>query len=120
MKNINTDYSPETQKFEQSVRKFLKKKFGTINKEWEGSLAMLFTNYETFIICKHTIKTDGLTITDRFKTIIKHPLLKVQIDSQIQIVKLLGEFGLTPKALMKLDKQDGTEDNNDPLNEFLN
>jgi P27 family predicted phage terminase small subunit len=79
---------------------------------------MLVNNNETFVQCKEQIQIDGLVIKDRFDVLVKHPLLKVQIDAQIQIVKLLGEYGLTPKALSKLDKTDGTDDN-DPLNEFL-
>ena len=47
----------------------------------------------------------------------KNPLIKVQLDAQIQITKLLTEFGLTPKAAAKINL--ASDDDEDELKELL-
>ena len=93
-----------------SVERHLIDKFGVINNEWDGILAMLATQYQVFIDCRDRIKQDGLMVTDRFGTPQKHPLLKVETDAIIQINKLVQEFGLSPKSLKGLNIQDNNED----------
>lgn len=46
----------------------------------------------------------------------KNPLIKVQLDAQIQITKFLTEFGLTPKAQTKINLNN---DEDDELKELL-
>ena len=109
-KSKYSEYGKETQQFMCAVEKHLMDKFGQINNEWEGILSMLATQYELFNQCKEQIKKDGLMVTDRFNAPVKHPLLKVMTDSQIQIVKLVSEFGLSPKSLKGLNIQDNNDD----------
>lgn len=110
-KNKYSEYGKETQTFMNAVEKHLIDKFGSINAEWEGILSMLATQYQVFVDCKERIRQDGLMVTDRFNVMVKHPLLKVMTDSQIQIVKLVSEFGLSPKSLHNL-KLESDDDNN--------
>lgn len=117
-KKLYTEYSEEIQNYLWTIHKFLNKKFGAINDEWIPSLMMLADNLHIFNLCKEQIRKDGLMITDRFGTMVKHPLIKVQNDAQIQIVKLLNEFGLSPKAVGKLKQVE--DENDDLLNELMN
>lgn len=117
--NLYKDYSDETQAFMFAIHKYLKSKFGTINDEWVGSLKMLAENYELFTKCSKIIKEQGILVTDRFGVLVKNPALKIQTDSQIQCVKLLNEFALTPKAA-KLFKTDENEEADDYLNGLIN
>ena len=94
-KKIYKDYSEEVQKYMWEVHKYIKKRYKAIAPEWLGSLAMLADNYSIFIQCRDAIKKDGIMVNDRFGAQIKHPLIKVQNDAQIQIVKLIAEFGLS-------------------------
>lgn len=112
--NRYTDYSKNTQTFMMAVETMLNDKFGAIESQWEGLLAMLATNYELFWECKDKIKEQGLTVTNRFGGVDKNPLLKVQTDAQIQIIKLVAEFGITPKAIKHLAVK-----NDDAENEFI-
>lgn len=118
-KKLYHNYPDEVQKYMWSIHKFIKAKCGNINDEWLGSLSMLADNYSIFIQCRDKIKDDGLMILDRFGSAIKHPLIKVQNDAQIQLVKLLQEFGLTPKSVARLNNNEDTEDDS-PLSIFLN
>lgn len=116
-KKLYTEYSEEIQNYMYVIHKFLNKKFGNINDEWIPSLSMLADNLHIFNLCKEQIRKDGLLITDRFNVLTKHPLIKVQNDAQIQIVKLLNEFGLSPKSVGKLKAE---EENDDFLNDLIN
>lgn len=117
-KKLYVEYSEEIQNYMYVIHKFLNKKFGNINDEWIPSLSMLADNLHIFNLCKEQIRKDGLLITDRFNVLTKHPLIKVQNDAQIQIVKLLNEFGLSPKSVGKLKAEE--DENNDFLDSLIN
>lgn len=117
-KSKYSSYSKETQAFMKNVENHVKKTFGKIEGQWEGLLQVLATNYELFWRCEKTIAREGLTnITDRGK-IEKHPLLKVQTDAQIQLIKLVGEFGISPKSI-KFVNASGNEEEAKFLNNLL-
>ena len=105
----------EVEKYITSIKKFLVEKYTTINDEWLLSLALLQDNLYMFFNCKERIKKDGLMITNRFGVQEKHPLIKVQNDAQIQIIKLINEFGLSPKSLAKIK----TVEQQDTADEFI-
>ncbi|MCR8874881.1 P27 family phage terminase small subunit [Phocaeicola barnesiae] len=117
-KKLYKDYSTEVQNYMWAVHSYLQKKFNGINDEWVMSLMMLADNLEMFIQCRKQIKDTGLMITNRFNVLEKNPLIKVQNDAQIQIVKLLNEFALTPKSAEKIKEVE--EEDNSPLTQFLN
>lgn len=96
------NYSTITTKYMTAVRKYLKEKYGKVNTEWEQPLLILADNLELYQQCKESISHDGLMLVAKNGAMTKNPLLKVQLDAQIQISKYLTEFGLTPKAASKI------------------
>lgn len=117
---IYSMYNNEVQTTMKNIHRFLINKYKRIQNEWLASLSILADNFSIFYQCRDAIRNDGLMVTDRFGAAIKHPLIKVQVDAQIQIVKLLNEFGLSPKAAAKLNDNSDEEDDNSPLSMFLN
>lgn len=117
-KKLYKEYSTEVQNYMWAVHSYLQKKFGNINDEWVMSLMMLADNLEMFIQCRKQIKETGLLLENRFGVLEKNSLIKVQNDAQIQIVKLLNEFALTPKSAEKIKIEDNDDDS--PLSQFLN
>lgn len=111
-----TEFSKNTQTFMNAVEKHLINKFGEIEPQWEGLLSMLATQYEIFFKCKNIIAKEGLMVENRFGAIDKHPLLKTLTDAQIQCIKLVAEFGISPKALRYMPQN---EDNDDEFLEEL-
>lgn len=105
-----SDYTTATQAFMNAVESHLKAKFGTIEPQWDGLLNMLATTYDLYLNCKEKIKEEGLLITNRFGSLEKNPLLKVQVDAQIQCLKMVAEFGLSPRSIKSLNLQDNNED----------
>lgn len=112
----NNDYSTKTLKYLQAVRKYLKEKYGKVAPEWEQPLEILFDNLELYQQCKDSIKNDGLLLMAKNGAYTKNPLIKVQLDAQIQITKLIAEFGLSPKAASKINLAD---EDDDELKELL-
>ena len=117
-KKMYERYGEEVVKYMWSVHKFLLNKFGYINDEWFLSLQMLADNLNMFFQCREQIATDGIFVENKFGNMDKHPLIKVQNDAQIQIVKLLNEFGLSPKSVGRLKVEDNEDD--EVLNQILN
>lgn len=109
-KNKYAEYCKTTQTFMNAVENHLTNKFGEIETQWEGILSMLATQYELFQQCKEQIKTDGLMVQNRFGGFDKHPLLKTMTDAQIQTIKLVTEFGISPRAIKGLNLNDNNED----------
>lgn len=110
MKRDYKTYSQATQSYMKAVEKFLKEKYSGVNDEWQQPLKMLADNIEVFNKCASEISVQGLMLQAKNGAYCKNPLIKVQNDAQVQIVKLLGEFGLTPKGSAKLNLQSDDED----------
>lgn len=108
--NKYSDYGKETQAFLSAVEKHLTDKFGTIESQWDGLLQMLANTYDLYLNCKEQIKKDGLMITNRFGSLEKNPLLKVQVDAQIQCLKMVQEFGISPRSIKNLNVQDNNDE----------
>ena len=62
-----------------------------------GALHMLAINYDTFLRASEKIARDGLVV-EGLHGAVKHPLIKVATDAQIQAMKVMTEFGLTVKS----------------------
>jgi len=103
-------YSQQTEQFMEAVEKFIKKKYGKIEPHWQGQLELLATNYELFHQAKKEITNSGMLITNRFGAMEKNPMLRVITDANIQCIKLISEFGLSPKAASKIKDDDEDTD----------
>ena len=101
----------KTEKYINNVKSYLKEKYGKINKEWSPALALLEDNFELYEKCKESIQKDGVLLVAKNGSMTKNPSLKVMFDAQVQITKILSEFGATPKSASKL--LDSTEEIND-------
>lgn len=110
VKDTFSEFSERTQLFINNCKIYLEKNVGKINETWEEALYMLASNVETFHQCEREIRENGLLMADRFGGVIKNPCLKVQTDAEIQIIKILNEFGLTLKASTKISALESNEE----------
>lgn len=116
--NKYSDYGKQTQKFMLAVERYIIKRYGKIEPHYEAQLELLATNFELFCQAKEEVKKTGLLITNRFGAMEKNPLLRVIIDSNIQCIKLIHEFGLSPSASGKI--KDVETDDEDIIKNLLN
>ena len=114
MAKHNNSFNAE--KYINSVKKHLREKHGKINAEWLQPLQLLQDNLELYNQCRKEIETNGLLLVAKNGAMTKNPLIKVLFDAQIQIAKLLQEFGLTPKAASKINLVD---DDDEELKDLL-
>lgn len=113
------NYSSQTQKFMAEVEAFLRKKYNELQPHWEGQLQLLATNYDLFIKAKEQVNEDGLLVQNRMGGWDKHPLLTTIKDANIQVLKFISEFGLSPSSNGKIKEK--SEDNDfDIINGLLN
>ena len=115
--NRYSQYTQHTQTFMMAVENFIIEKYGKIENHWEGQLDLLASNYELFYLAKEKVNQDGMLIQNRFGGWDKHPLLRQITDSNIQIIKLIHEFGLSPSAMGKI--KETASDDSDILNELM-
>lgn len=85
-----------------------------------AALDMLARNYSTFLTATEQVERDGFVQTNSAGTMYTHPAVKIAKDAQTQAMRIMAEFGLTAKARTKLKGLNEEEDNNDPLDTFLN
>lgn len=71
-------------------------------------------NRANLIVCR-----EGELVFSASGKPLRHPLLKVANDAQIQVLKLLAEFGLTPKSRERIKSLQQATDEDDPLAQFL-
>lgn len=110
------EYTSTTVKYLTNVRRYLKEKYGKVSPEWEQPLEILADNLELYQLCKESIKKDGLLLVAKNGAYTKNPLIKVQLDAQVQITKLIAEFGLSPRSASKINL---VEEDDDTLKELL-
>lgn len=110
------DYSANTIKYITNVKRYLKERYGKINDEWNGVIEILADNVELYLQCRNSIFQEGLMMTAKNGSPTRHPLIKTMMDAQIQVSKLLTEFGLTPRAAAKINF---VGDDNEELKELL-
>lgn len=94
---VNKKIVEKVDKIMEETVAYITEKYGEVKPEWNGALDMLRTQYTILFECKDIVENDGVMVMKR-DSIDKHPLLKQITDSQVQIVKLIQEFGLSPKS----------------------
>lgn len=94
---VNKKIVEKVNKIMDETVAYIVEKYGEVKPEWNGALDMLRTQYIILFECKDIVEKDGVMVMKR-DSVDKHPLLKQITDSQVQIVKLIQEFGLSPKS----------------------
>ena len=94
---VNKKIVEKVDKIMDETVAYIVEKYGEVKPEWNGALDMLRTQYTILFECQDIVEKDGVMVIKR-DSIDKHPLLKQITDSQVQIVKLIQEFGLSPKS----------------------
>lgn len=79
----------------KSIDKFLIEKYGAVKPEWELVITLLMDNVELYKECKKSLKENGIYNKD---TGAKNPLLITLRDTQVQIIKVIQQLGLSPYA----------------------
>ena len=70
------------------------------------AIQLLAYTYDNYIKATEMIEQSDIVVyhyTSTGKNLKAHPAVKIQLDAQVQLTKLLIEFGLTPKSRKDID-----------------
>lgn len=87
-----------------------------------AAIQLIGQTYHNYIEATETLAREGMyqTIDTQAGSSLKaHPAVKVQLDSQVQLTRLLIEFGLTPKSRGELKKEEEKKPDQSPLTRFI-
>lgn len=107
-------YNEETQEFSKTIFNFLKKRYGDVPEMFNHSIKILLVNYNMWVEAKNDLMSRGSMIADDKGNLKKNPMMKVFLDTQVYILNQLREWGITPRSLKSLNKNEEKEPETDP------
>lgn len=102
------------------IYRYLEEKYGEVKDEWKTILSLLATDLELKFQCLETIKTDGISVKDRYGGTTKNSLFAVMNSLDIQIMKCVNELGLSPKSAAKIKDSDDDTSTEETAIDFIN
>lgn len=100
-------YNDSTQTYMNNVEKFLKKRYGKIQKEWEANLKQLADFKDLAKDILDSIKVNGVTVIDGRGNQKANPMINQYNNITKSILMLEKEFGITPSSLIHINNVEG-------------
>lgn len=117
--NIPDNLEPEAKIFIKNVLCYLEENNMSQNVDI-AAINMLAYNYSLFIKATHDIEIQGLTAIGSRGNLITNPLIRIANDAQVQSMKLMEKFGLTPKDRKRMNSiEDDGDIEESPLMKFI-
>lgn len=85
----------------------------------EDTLQLIGNTYDNYIGATKILQSDGMLIKSPRGELKAHPCIKIQLDAQIQLNKMMDSFGLSPKARKELSKPKEKGKELTPIDVFL-
>jgi P27 family predicted phage terminase small subunit len=99
-KVVNSSICSEAQTFLDNLTALLKKQ-NILTSLDEDTLVLIGNTYHNYIQATQVLLREGLLNSDETKA---HPCIKIQLDAQIQLNKMMFEYGMSPKARKEIIK----------------
>jgi P27 family predicted phage terminase small subunit len=99
-KVINSSICPEAQTFLDNLTALLRKQKILTSLD-EDTLVLIGNCYHNYIEATKILLQDGLLDSSKKKA---HPCIKIQLDAQIQLNKMMWEYGMSPKSRKEISK----------------
>jgi P27 family predicted phage terminase small subunit len=115
---IPEDICKEAQDFLQGVIDVLTVQ-GVITSLDDGGLELFGYTYHTYIQATKTLLREGYTVTSERGYTKAHPCVKIQLDAQVQLTKLMDSFGLNPRSRKEIVKPKERDGKKTPIDKFL-
>jgi P27 family predicted phage terminase small subunit len=98
---VPEEFHPKAKKFMTDLVRQLNKD-DLIIKLDTGALILLGNAYNKYFEAQDILLREGYMLNDKKGSVKPHPALKICHESQVEVMKLLIEFGLTPKRRKKV------------------
>lgn len=113
---IPSNIEPRAKDYMKKVIDYLEKA-DKLNDVDTAGLNMLAYNYNIFLKAQEDIEQNGLIATGSRGNTIPNPSIKIELDAQVQCLKIMEKYFLTPKDRQKM--KNDIETNESPLMEFI-
>jgi P27 family predicted phage terminase small subunit len=84
-----------------------------------AAVELIANCYDNYIRATKIIREEGLTMKSERGITHTHPAVKIQLDAQIQLDKLMDKFGLNPKARKEISKPKERKGELSPIDQFI-
>lgn len=115
---ISSSICEEAQVFLGNLIKLLEEQ-GILTSLDASAIELLGYTYDNYIKATREIQKRGLTFTTTRGKVETRPEVKIQLDSLIQINKIMDSFGLNPRARKEISKPKERELELSPIDIFL-
>lgn len=116
--HIPPDICQEAQDFLRNLYKLLNKQEILTSLD-DAAMTLIGNTYHNYIQATRILQQDGFTIKSPRGEIKSHPAVKIQLDAQIQLDKLMDKFGLNPKSRKEISKPKEKAGKLSPIDTFL-
>jgi P27 family predicted phage terminase small subunit len=101
--SVYSNLCPEAQAFIKNLYDLLNKQKVLTSLD-NDAMNLIGGTYHNYIQATKILAKDGMLITSPRGELKAHPAVKIQLDSQIQLDKLMDKFGLNPKSRREIAK----------------
>lgn len=117
-KTISSNMCPEAQEFLDNLTVLLKSQ-DILTSLDEATLDLIGQTYHNYILATQEISRFGMFIDSPRGERKAHPAVKVQLDAQIQLNKMMDSFGLSPKSRREISKPKEKAKDKTPIHKYL-
>jgi P27 family predicted phage terminase small subunit len=100
---ISSDIFDASKTFINNLTTLLKKQ-NILTSLDEDTLKLIGNTYLTYLVATDYLLKGGYLIKSPRGELKAHPAVKIQLDAQIQLNKMMDSFGLSPKARKEISK----------------
>jgi len=116
---VSSTICPEARVFLDTLTSLLKEQ-NILTSLDEATMELIGNTYHTYIIATNLLLKDGYLIKSPRGELKAHPCVKIQLDAQIQLNKMMDSFGLSPKSRKEISKPKEKDGKLSPIDVFLN
>jgi P27 family predicted phage terminase small subunit len=116
--SFKSSLCPEAQSFLDNIYELLNEQEVLTSLD-DATMNLIGATYNNYIEATKILQEKGLLITSPRGEIKAHPAVKIQLDAQIQLDKLLDKFGMNPKSRKEISKPKERAGELSPIDVFL-
>lgn len=113
------ELSPETKEYIDTITAQMEK-IGFLEDADKKNIDLLASQYELYVRAVKDLDTNGFTITDIKNRRVVNPAFNIQRSAMTNIISLMRELSLSARQRRLLTSAGQVEDEEDPMDLFLN
>lgn len=116
--SVSSNLCPEAQTFIDNLYALLNKQEILTSLD-DAAMNLIGGTYHNYIEATKILQKEGMLIESPRGEKKAHPCIKIQLDAQIQLDKLMDKFGLNPKSRREISKPKEKEKEQSDITKFI-